>query len=247
MANYGLLAGLGEGLQQFGGAVFKAKFLDKLKEEEEVRKEERARKREESVVSESKLDPVTGKISRFNKFGTKIREDQASQAEIDAANRDVEKAKQGIEAGALALAKARREEGYAAEDRELERRKAEAAIGLSEAQAGYYRDRGDESAAKAGTTAGGGGVEDAVDQLIKDNNQLFREYVGGTDEEGRQLMTASEFRDVARQAVKAAAERGVDTRSFFADHLRRYQSHPKSLYGQGRTKKVKRPLDDESL
>lgn len=237
MASYGLLAGLGAGLQEIGGSIFKAKVLDKLREEEEVRAEERKAAREAKQVKETRLEDKGGGnwVKRsYNSLGDVVREDVAPANEIEAAvaaaektRRDKEKDELDIKTSKLAL------ENYDA-DKALARRKVESEIAENEAQALYARGLGRQSAsvAKANQPKS---YEDTVDEFVKDNKNLFDEYVKTSDEDGEKYMSASEFRSVASQAVRAAAERGLDPRSFFADHLRRYVNDKRSSYGRRRS------------
>lgn len=234
--NAGFLEGLGAGLTEIGTSVFKAKVLDKLKEEEEVRKEERKAKREAKEVKETRLEDLGGGkwVKRsYNANGDMIKEEAAPANEIIAAENEAKKTKLSLETALLTQQKAQKELDNFDADAALDRRYKEAQIGDAEARALYNRGLGRQSSSdrKASEPKG---FEDSVDEFVKDNKALFDEYVKGKDEDDTKFMSASEFRDVAKQAVKAAAERRLDPRSFFSDHLRRYVNDKRSPYQKRR-------------
>lgn len=235
--NAGFLEGLGAGLSEIGGAVFKAKVLDKLREDEEVRKEDRKAAREAKEVKETRLEDLGGGkwVKRsYNANGDMIKEESAPANEIVAAKNSAEKERVSIENAILTGKKAQKELDSYDEDQKLDREYKGALIEDARARAQYNKGLGRQSAsvAKANQPKG---YEDTVDEFVKDNKNLFDEYVKTSDEDGTKYMSASEFRNVASQAVKAAAQRGLDPRSFFADHLRRYVNDKRSSYGRSRS------------
>jgi hypothetical protein len=235
--NSGFLEGLGAGLSEIGGAVFKARVLDKLREEEEIRAEERKTAREAKQVKETRLEDKGGGnwVKRsYNSLGDMIKEDVAPANEIEAAVAAAEKTRREREKDELEIQASRKALENYDTDKELARRKTESEIAENLAQGRYADGLGRQSAgvAKASQPKS---FEDTVDEFVKDNKNLFDEYVKGSDEDSMKYMSASEFRNVAREAVKAAAERGKDPRSFFADHLRRYVNDKRSSYGRRRS------------
>lgn len=220
--NYGLLAGLGEGLQQFGGAVFKAKFLDKLREEESIRAEERAEARKARQVTEKKLDPTTGTIKHYNSVGDVIKEVPATAAELDEVKRATRKEELGIEGLVLRNKAAQDELDYAGTERKMKEERHRAQMEQDAAQTDYYR-AGSLAKRMASTDSEDSATrspEALARELIKQSPELKAQYAGGKEP----VMSAQEFEMVAREAIKAAAQRGIDPRSFFAEHLRRYSN-----------------------
>lgn len=238
MANWGALMGLGEGLTQLGGQVFKAKFLDKLKEEETVRAEKRKEAKDAGTIKEQKYINKDGVWYEqdVNLNGKVIDERLAPKNKVEEFGRSEQKEKLGIEAQLLGIGKAKREEGYAAEDRALDVEGAKAKIAESKAdvdlkgaQADYYRSGGG-AGAKASAEAEAAGPEDYVQELIKQSADLKRQYVFGKNPK----MTAAEFQDLARKVIVNAAQRGIDPRTAFAEAIKRFINDPRTKNDKNR-------------
>lgn len=235
--NSGFLEGLGAGLSEIGGAVFKSKVLDKLREEEETRKEERKAAREAKEVKETKLEDLGGGkwVRRsYNANGDMIREDAAAANDILAAENAAKKERLGLENLLLTQQKSQKELDAFDTDTALDRRYKEARIKQAEADAAYDLGLGRQTGSRGRKEDEPKGFEDSVDEFVKDNKNLYDEYVKSTDEDDTKYMTASEFRNVAREAVKAAAARRTDPRSFFSEHLRLYVQDKRSPYQKRR-------------
>lgn len=145
MADWGLLQGLGAGMQELGGAVFKAKFLDKLKEEEAVRKENRDQQRALAKVARTEM--ITGPDGMlveqdFNANGDKINEwRMPSKTKLDAIKHEEATRKQQLTKDALDIAKGEFEVATQEEAWDLEKGVKNALIGQREAsgEAALYR------------------------------------------------------------------------------------------------------------
>lgn len=105
MANWGALMGLGEGLQQFGGSVFKSKFLDKLKEEEVLRKEKRDEAKTAAKIDKQNYIQKDGVWYEqdVNPNGKVIDERLAPMNKVEEFNRKTEEGKAQAKEDALRL------------------------------------------------------------------------------------------------------------------------------------------------
>lgn len=148
--DYGLMAGLGEGLQQLGGSVFKAKFLDKLKEEEALRAEKRAEAKEAAKIAKQNYIQKDGVWYEqdVNPQGKVVDERLAPQNKVEEFNRKTEKDKAEAQKEALTLRTLEQtlslnDKKLATfdEDRSLDKRLMEARIGSENRQftPGAYR------------------------------------------------------------------------------------------------------------
>lgn len=231
MADYGLLQGLGAGLQQLGGSIFKSKVLDKLKEEEAVRAEERAVAREaKKVASQRVIRKGDGTMVRqhLNSQGDLVKEEPVDPYELEKIQREEKKEQAELERAGLAarlgeqkLQLGERELGDYEEDRSLERRAKEANIAQSLASAERsrrpdYRETVAEIEAADEPSPGM-----LANQLVKEYSDLQKEYTSGDDP----AMSAQEFREVAQATVLQAARRGVDARVAFTHALRAFKSN----------------------
>lgn len=259
--DWGSMMGLGEGLQQLGGQVFKAKFLDKLKEEEDIRKEKRKEAKEANTVKEQRYVQKDGAwYEQDISLGTgRVMDERlAPQHKIKEFERQEQKDKIGLEASLLNLGKARREEGYAVEDRELDLsatrakiRSEEAEARLKDAQSGYYATGGGAAASarvraahaepRGGEPAQEASQEDYVQELIKQSSDLQRQYTQGRNPQ----MTPAEFRDMARDVVRASAARGIDPRAAFSSAIRTFLADPRTRNRKARGLEDMLVEDDE--
>lgn len=231
MADYGLLQGLGAGLQQLGGSIFKSKVLDKLKEEEAVRAEERAVAREaKKVASQRVIRKGDGTMVRqhLNSQGDLVKEEPVDPYELEKIQREEQKEKSAAEKEGLTVQGLQQklklnemELGNYEEDRGLERRVKEANIRQSEAAATRslrpdYRETVAEIEAADEPSPGM-----LANQLVDEYEDLQKEYTSGDDP----AMSAQEFREVAQATVLQAARRGVDARVAFTHALRAFKSN----------------------
>lgn len=229
--DYGLMAGLGEGLQQLGGAVFKAKFLDKLKEEETIRAEKRKEAQEAAKIDKKEYINRDGVWFEqdINPSGQVINERLAPKNKIEEFNRNEQKEKIGLENLITSSTLNKKKLDTYDEDRALDIEATRAKIeqdkaGAEEnrAQADYYR-MGGSGGAKAAAEAEAAGPEDYVQELLKQSKGLETQYTVGKTPK----MTKAEYIQLARAAVLEGAKQGVDPRSTFAEILRRYLADPR--------------------
>lgn len=215
--DYALLEGLGAGLQQVGGSVFKAKFLDKLKEEEEIRKEQRRQEREAAKVAETRVEQgAEGEFWRqdYNAEGKPINERKlADKTTIDkinqaAAQEKLNTQKQGLE---VLLG----EKKLALTDRELEdydEMKALKVQGL-EAEIGRKKAMGDAALIRATRPASSGGRSSSKDEgpepTERDYAQLLKKEAAPIFAEFKNIPASTKDK-IAMDAVRAAARNGSD-------------------------------------
>jgi hypothetical protein len=235
---YGALIGLGQGLQSVGGMLMdnnKQKLASKLDAEKEERAAARAEKlRQQQLLepdpSRTKYEMRNGALYQVipNKAGGEYEAKLASQDKIDEFNFNKKKDDISLEAATLGLTKSKKDlEGYD-EDKALDRE-------YKRSQIQENRDTGLAAVMRAGTAATAaqpaGSFEDAVDDLVKDSGDIQRQYTTAKGDE-EPLMTPTEYRMVVKDAVKAAAQRGKDPRSFLTEALRRYVADKRSPAGK---------------
>lgn len=232
--DYGLMEGLGAGLQQLGGSVFKAKFLDKLKEEEAVRAEQRKEAREANTIKEQKYVQKDGVWYEqdINNYGKVMDERLAPKNKVDEFTRSEQKEKLSIENLVTGTDLNKKKLAAYDEDRALDTEMARAKIasekadvGLKGAQADYYR-MGGSSGARASAEAESAGPEDYVQELIKQSADLKKQYTAGKEPK----LSAAEFQEAARAAVTEGARRGMDPRQILAETLRRFEKMRSKKY-----------------
>lgn len=198
--DWALLEGLGNGMQQVGGAVFKAKFLDKLKEQEAVRAEQRKQQRELSEVKESRVVPDGEGVfwkEDINKNGEVLRRDLAPKTEIDKIKMGEQKDKLTLEEliargenAKLTNKKLQFDVDTQAEDRELTNASVAALVGQRTAQGQAALIRADKY--QPGGRGGSGGKEkepaskrDYIVEVKKQSAALFKEEgIGALEADG---------------------------------------------------------------
>lgn len=246
--DYGLMAGLGEGLQMIGGAVFKAKFLDKLKEQETVRAEQRLEQRNNAKVADTGIEQdgegVFWKVRR-NQNGDILSKDLAPKNDIDKINNENEKAKLTHKSLLANI-------GY--KQKQIERNDENASLKNSLLQSQIERNNKSGDAAMIRANKPSGSSSKAADpadfadsqlaeKLVKQYGPLVKEYT--TDKKGPggkitdpSAMTQEEVYNVASESIRAANEQGKDPAEVFrralalrADYLRKNRAAPAASTG----------------
>lgn len=226
MANWGLLMGLGEGLQQAGGMLAangKQKLASKLDQEKEVRANARADKlREMDQLSfdhtglKKDGDGVLWEVD-YAKNNSTLDTRLASPDKIEAFNLDRDKAKKSLEADMLKIDLSRKELADYDADKALSRE-------LTQARIGQAKDTGLAAITRA-TNAGSGkstapaSMSEAADALVDNYPDLVRQVTTAPSGD-TPLLTAAEVQRVAAESVKIAAQRGQDAAAIFRDALR---------------------------
>jgi hypothetical protein len=234
---WGALMGLGQGLQQVGGMLAennKQKLAAKLESERDAAKAARDEKtRQQQLLepdpSRKELKMRDGALYEIipNKSGGEFEARLASQDQIDDYNYNKKKEQISLEAATLGLDKGKREMADYDIDKALDRRYKESQINENNNQGLSAIMRATKSSEPEPAPT----LEDAAAALVEDTADIKKEY---TTAEGDATppMTASEYRMVARDAVKEAAKRGVDARSFLTEALRRYVADKRSPAGK---------------
>ncbi len=234
--DWGFLQGLGAGMQELGGSVFKSKFLDKLKEEEEVRKESRAAQRladkeATTPVSTQFLVNENGRqvVRKFNSMDKLVSERAATQTEIEEINHTKMQRDRAGQKEDLAIQKLTFE--VDSQPEELEMKREAHARGLD--QRDYSNQTSRISAERPSAGRGGGGIESALSApidnettaiaLLEAHKDLASSYTQGGD---KAKLTRDIVERVARdvaaeQEKKAAAGVMIDVSSVFRDALSR--------------------------
>lgn len=241
--DYALLEGLGAGLQQVGGAVFKAKFLDKLKEQETIRAEKRKEEQELAKVAGVRIvSDGEGVFWRetVNSNDDVLKRELAPKTEIDKIKFEEKKNNITLEnlvtsgkASQLDLQKKQFDVDTQAEDRELKNNALEALVGQREASGRADLIRAEKY--QPGRSGGSrGSIEEqlvpvpasqAAAELIKDFAPIVRQYTDAKDEES---LTQAQVLDLAMKAIKSAGANGKDVADTFRRSLDIYKKVPKN-------------------
>lgn len=247
MSNWGILKGLGAGMEQVGGSIFKAKVLDKLKEEETIRSEERADRRKKAelanTVHDTKYIERDGVWyeQRRNKNLEVIDERLAPKNEIDRLNTErdtnkitLDKLIADRDLGQKKLANYDADRQMDIEDRDLTRRNIESQIAENKAQAERalrpdYRatDNDDEKEYSPGELA---------QMLIEENEDIEKELTEAAEGETPK-MSKQQFRQIAHSVIRNTSA-GHDPRSQFLDALNRYRAPGRTATPVVPTKKM---------
>lgn len=221
MAGAGLLAGLGAGLQQLGGDIFKAKVLDKLKEEESVRAEKRAEMRKAREVAKTEM--ITGPdgvpvLQDYNSQGQPVGTFRLpNKAQLDELKFEEGKRKQDLTKSALDIALGERSLADYDEDRALKRR-------LTEAQIKETEQSGIASMIRASRpTASELKEPKAMPTVTEISNALvddFKDISAPLLEDG--IMTPEEVRHNAEQAAIQARAESSDAGVIFQRRLKAF-------------------------
>ena len=213
--DWGFLQGLGAGMQELGGSVFKSKFLDKLKEEEEVRKESRAAQRladkeATTPVSTQFLVNENGRqvVRKLNSMDKLVSERAATQTEIEEINHTKMQRDRAGQKEDLSIKKLLGEVEFQPEEQAMKREAH--ARGLD--QRDYSNQTSRISAEKPSAGRRGGGIEESVtgpkspDSVAYSfmespmGKNLQTQYVG----EGPDKLTYDEYVTIVRGATNNA-------------------------------------------
>lgn len=221
---WGALIGLGSGLQQVGGLLMdnnKQKLAQQLEIDREKRAEARADKiyqRDQSSFDHSTLEQTPEGVWMqvdYAKSGRKMDSRLAPPNLVNDMTNKEQADKVSLENAVLQGKKMQSDLDYAPEKQALDR-----ADTLSNIQ---YRDRmGLASTMRADNAEKTpASFYDAVDQLVKDTSDLQAQYTKPAPGEDKAPLTATEYRAVVEQSVKAAAQRGLDARAVLRGALER--------------------------
>lgn len=224
MADWGVLQGLGDAMQSFGGAMSKQALDEKLRKAREAREDELEQRRNErqdaqyartemveggdGSVWEVDYDKQNREITRRPAAPNKVREIKQSQ----------QKENLTLESLLLEIEDRKRESRWEEEDRPLEREKMRAEIEAQRALAGQRSLSGQAAMVRAQRTGLGGGggrsgslaaaatgpsLGEAIPSLIKEYDPLVKEYTSGDDP----VLSMEQVYELARAAIQASAER----------------------------------------
>ena len=215
MADWGLLAGLGEGMKTFGNAWSDkstaelkerlAKEREERAEQREIAKEARLRKQEESTPAEHRIerdsDGATWRVP-YNKFGQPLGERTLASAE-DIKNYNFEDKKRQVSLDKLVT-----DAQYAKEKHEADIKYRGALTEAADARA--YRSMNPVPRTSSGRSGSSRTSLDEVDDvpnssdeinaMIAENSNLFKAHDIKNDEAYR----------VTEQVIKTAREKGLD-------------------------------------
>jgi len=243
MSNWGILKGLGEGMQQLGGSIFKAKVLDKLKEEEQVRAEDRQTRREEakraSTVAQVRYIERDGvwMEQKLNSNYNVIEETLAPKSEVDRLNRERQKDQVSLdnlvsqtELNKKKVANYDEDRAMGKEEHQLDLELKRSGIAENLAQADSARRRGTSDwVGGSGSSGGSAGTTDdptpgkLAQILVKENSALEKELTEGDTPQ----MSKGEFRQIALSVIQNTSA-GHDPRANFLKALRLYKSPAKA-------------------
>ena len=240
MASEDILSGIAAGADYLASALLNK---EKLRLEERLMKQrmdlqaqyEDARlKRQEAreakkVAKESIVQDANGNFVKrqVNAYGDVLKEVPASQYEIDTINNEKRQQQltlDSLEAQAATnkfkAANLEADRAAALEDRALERRRMEAQIEASRANASadYARARSYDTKAAGLDAAAASDMGTATNELIKDYENLWKGYTEGASPS----LTTQEVYDVARSSIKAAGKYNRNVGSTFQNALREY-------------------------
>ncbi len=234
MADYALLAGLGQGLQQFGSAVFKSKFLDQLKEQEQIRAEQRAEARQNAKVAETNIEQdgegVWWRVSR-NQNGDVLQKDLAPKSDIDQINFNRDKQKLTID-NLQSQINLRNSQGD----------QLEALTGLRgdvlRSQAEKNRAQGNAALIRANKPSGSGSNSDPNAGKSKaDYVELLSKDVQTKNMLADYQLSGAEKNELFNQAVEQAADYSLDPREVLEQILfEKYGGDPSRTKTKGKAK-----------
>lgn len=227
MADYGALAGLGDGLMQLGTTVFKSEMAKKLEADRDSKEEQRLIAREERAERKLRAKPDPNQASfierdgalfkqQRNVYGDVLDESLATPDEIDKRNYTKQKQQNDLDIGKLTA------EGRGLTNLFTQTRidSAEGKLGLEQellrARAQKERDTGSAAiirANKTGTGRSGNGTAgeatgtaaEYAALLKKQAKDVIAQYAAEDES-----LNAVEINRVTRQAVEEAAKFGLD-------------------------------------
>lgn len=221
MADYGALAGLGDGLMQLGTSVFKSEMAKKLEADRDAKEEQRLIAKEDRTERRlrSKPDPAQATFvekdgalfrQQRNAYGEVIDESLASADDIDKRNYAKQKQKNDLALGELSVeskllgnrltdTKITSAEGKLGLEQELLRARTQQARDTGTAALIRANKTGSSKEAAAGTPA------EYAALLKKQAKDVIAQYA-----EEDESLNAVEINRVTRQAVEQAAKYGLD-------------------------------------
>lgn len=245
MAGWGAMMGLGQALQQVGGMLGdynKTKMREKLEIEREDRQVQRERDKEQRALRRELTTPTEWRptqddsgntyLQAFNSHGKPIqgesrpmskyeaeefaRKQRLGELEVEGKEQTV--ANQGLE-GQLKGFQVRDYD----EEKRLKRRQVEASIESSLASAQASRSRamnsGRSGNSRDSSTETPKSDEELALQLVKEYGSVVEEYALSKDNPGG--LTPTEINRLARDSVRAAADRKVNARTVFREALQK--------------------------
>lgn len=209
MAGAGLLAGLGAGLQQLGGDIFKAKVLDKLKEEEAVRAEKRAEMRKAREVVKTEM--ITGPdgvpvVQDYNSQGDPVGTFRMpTKQQLTAIQNEEIKNKQETQKRALDISTG--EQSLVQSLFKTENMEADRAFDMEQARARTEIQRqsgitGRISALTRGRDKDDDDEEPTEEDFVTETKKVGQPFLEEKDEGGEAVFSAEEQDTLARQAVR---------------------------------------------
>lgn len=190
MADWGILQGLGQGLQNFGNTISanaKAELEEKLRQEREARAEERLEAREERALKRfgsREYEMRNGALYEvdYNKGGEEMDNRLAPQNKIDAYNREKQKEEITLENLILTGQKTRAEIEHMPQRYAMEAARNEALIRQSNASADYSLAGAlNRIEYPQGTRGSGSGGNKAVSMTDATTKAVFHDTVTAKD------------------------------------------------------------------
>ena len=227
--DWGILQGLGQGLQEVGMTQFKATLDEKLRKAREAREEELTKRKEQRQADRDRTTPDPSATQFVQKDGVwheqirsktgnileerlapenKVREFNKKEADDKL---DAEKDALAIRTGTARVALAEKELANYDEDRQFERSYKMAGL-ESRSRTGAYSDDKEPT------------EEDVVSLLVKENqptfNALAKQYEGQT--------SATDLQAMVRRSVKDAYARGINPNAHLQEILKAYEKRLKA-------------------
>lgn len=245
MADWGILMGLGEGLQQFGNAwstKAKNELAAKLElereeraEQRQIAREERQRMREEATASQFKIERdgegVTWRQG-YNKFGKRTgAKELASAEDIKQYNFEDTKNTLSLEKVVADTAKAKAEAENLPRKYSREEELHEANLAYKDASTDAQRARAANYSSGGSRGGRGGSSLDEVAGPVNDTdvaNALLEEYPDLVKESG---LTTSEALELALGAIRNGRKAGKDPLDVFRIALPAYKDKLKAMKG----------------
>lgn len=229
MADWGLLGGLGEGLQQVGMAQFKGQLEEKLAAAREKRAEELEARREQRRADRERITPDANATQFVQKNGVwyeqvrskqgnvleerlapenKVREfaqqeeDRRRSLENEVLTGDVKRAQ---------LDMARKELANYDSDRAFDRQYKMASL-EARARSGSYSNDNEEPS-----------EEDIVNLLVDENKSTF-DQIMSRNKDTTTPSNATDLQEMARRAVRDAYARGINPNAHLQQILKIYEN-----------------------
>lgn len=227
MANWGALAGLGDGLQTLGNAWTereKSKLASQLLEQREINREARAKAREDAErlrknstwapKSDTLFTSPDGVLMRqkWSEGGTRLESTLPEQDQIQTWKQQEEERELARRKSLADVLTAETRLKREPEDWELKRRAAEARIGASNASAEASRARATTSLDR-NLSPPSPSIEDLADTLIDESEGFIEQYD----------LSAAEARAAALQAIRDGRASGQNPKTLFRDMLPRFK------------------------